>query len=244
MSKLTTIVLCLTAVTAGLYADNLKINTFGAQWQVALPPGTATIVDGDPLDTIRWPIGASPQSGYDFLRTLVVPHVEAVNPPPVTPWFQIGTFTHHNQPVFASITSVQLALDFNLAVEAPSGSGYGPAFNENFVFLFTHEETSNAPPCAYGPVGGPCNDRVTISGAGTTFFNVGGTNYTLELSFADVAGGPAQTSFITQENASNTTNLFGRFSSEVNAVPEPSFYGVMSIGIAGLFFVARRRRSS
>ena len=103
--------------------------------------------------------------------------------------------------------SAQLDVVLVLAVD---GVPTGPL---NFTFTLNHEETpNNLDPCPYPtPPGEGCTDRVTIvASADPTTFNVGGVDYTLDMSFLD-NGSPVD-EFITSEGDTvNSTGLVGDF---------------------------------
>ncbi len=170
-------------------------------------PGDPVITNGDPTSSINWGTTSGSQSGYDFTATL---------PPPFTlpgpiPFFSLGNFQHRNFAVDdPSLTSVELDVELMIAVD---GVPTGPL---TFSFTFNHEETPNNPTppdtCPYPtPPGEGCTDRVTIvASADPTTFNVGGVDYTLEMSFLD--NGSAVDEFITSEGGTvNSSGLVGEF---------------------------------
>ena len=167
-------------------------------------PGDPVIVNGNPISSISWGTTTGPQSGYDFIATL---------PPPFTlpgpiPYFSLGTFQHRNFVVGEPwLVSAELDVVLVLAVD---GVPTGPL---NFTFTLNHDETpNNLDPCPYPtPPGEGCTDRVTIvASAAPTTFNVGGVDYTLEMSFLD--NGSAVDEFITREGDTvNSTGLVGEF---------------------------------
>ena len=170
-------------------------------------PGDPVITNGDPTSIIRWGTTTGSQSGYDFTSSLPPPFML----PGVIPFFSLGDFEHHNFSVDdPSLTSVQLDVVLELAVD---GVPTGPLI---FTFTFNHEETPNNPPpgesCPYPtPPGEGCTDRVTIvASADPTTFNVGGVDYTLDMSFLD-NGSPVD-EFITREGGTiNSSGLVGEF---------------------------------
>ena len=167
-------------------------------------PGDPVITNGDPVSSISWGTTSGPQSGYDFIANI---------PPPFTlpgpiPYFSLGTFQHRNFEVGdPSLTSAQLDVVLVLAVD---GVPTGPL---TFTFTLYHDETpNNLDPCPYPtPPGQGCTDRVQIvASSDPTTFNVGGVDYTLEMSFLD-NGSPVD-EFITEEgNIVNSTGLVGDF---------------------------------
>ena len=170
-------------------------------------PGDPVITNGDPTSSISWGVTSGSQSGYDFTAT---------PPPPFTlpgpiPFFSLGTFQHRNFTVGdPSLTSVELDVVLMIAVD---GVPTGPL---TFSFTFNHEETPNNPTppatCPYPtPPGEGCTDRVTIVASATpTTFNVGGVDYTLQMSFLN--NGSPVSEFITREGGTiNSSGLVGEF---------------------------------
>lgn len=220
-------------------ATSFTISDVDGAFSSALPPGTTnlTIVNGDPLSTIRWgePFGSDQQSGYDFLALVPPPIVGVV--PPTTAWLPLADFTHHNFPITGTfLTSVDLDVTLTMDV---GGSPFTPTFS----YLLTHEETLNSAPCAY-PGGAPCADRVTIDAlGGGNVFAVGNTIFTLNLGFSQDGGATVTTDFVTLENLANSAGLYGQLSSTV--IPEPGTWAMLGLGLAGLM-IRRwpRRRAS
>ncbi len=166
--------------------------------------GDPVITNGDPISSISWGTTDGDQSGYDFIASLPPPF----DLPGAIPFFSLGTFQHRNFEVGdPSLTSVLLDVELVLAVD---GVPTGPL---TFTFTLNHEETpNNLDPCPYPtPPGDGCTDRVTITAsAEPTTFNVGGVDYTLEMSFLD-NGSPVD-EFITAEgDIVNSTGLVGEF---------------------------------
>jgi hypothetical protein len=198
------------ALAGNVSAAQISFLSVSANWHDPTDnvPGTQAgdpvITNGVPTSSIYWGVG-DPQSGYDFVRNIPGPQTL---PPAPTPFFPLGTFTHRNFPINdPSLTSVKLDVVLLLNV---NGVVTGPL---TFTFMFTHVETPNdQSPCPYPtPPGEGCTDRVTFaSSPAPTTFNVGGTDYTLAMSFVDDAGNPVA-QFLTRENMVNTANLVGQF---------------------------------
>jgi uncharacterized repeat protein (TIGR01451 family) len=168
-------------------------------------PGDPAIVNGDPISSISWgTTTGTPQSGYDFIATLPPPF----DLPGAIPYFSLGTFQHRNFSVDEPwLVSAELDVELVIAVD---GVPTGPLA---FTFTLNHDETpNNLDPCPYPtPPGEGCTDRVTIvASADPTTFNVGGVDYTLEMSFLD-NGSPVD-EFITREGDTvNSSGLVGEF---------------------------------
>jgi len=167
-------------------------------------PGDPAITNGDPISSVSWGTTTGQQSGYDFIATLPPPF----DLPGAIPFFSLGTFQHRNFVVDEPwLTSVELDVVLVLAVD---GVPTGPL---SFTFTLNHDETPNdLDPCPYPtPPGDGCTDRVQIvASADPTTFNVGGVDYTLDMSFLD-NGSPVD-EFITAEgDIVNSTGLVGEF---------------------------------
>ncbi len=167
-------------------------------------PGDPVITNGNPTSSISWGTTSGSQSGYDFTATLP----PAITLPGPVPFFSLGTFIHRNFAVGEPfLESVELDVVLVLAVD---GVETGPL---TFTYTINHEETpNNQTPCPYPtPPGEGCTDRVTIvASAEPTTFNVGGSDFTLDLSFLD-NGAPVD-EFITREGGTvNSSGLIGQF---------------------------------
>ena len=167
-------------------------------------PDDPAIVNGSPISSISWGSTTGQQSGYDFIATLPPPF----DLPGAIPFFSLGTFQHRNFTVGEPwLVSAELDVELVLAVD---GVPTGPL---TFTFTLNHDETpNNLDPCPYPtPPGEGCTDRVQIvASADPTTFNVGGVDYTLEMSFLD-NGSPVD-EFITNEgDIVNSTGLVGDF---------------------------------
>ena len=172
-----------------------------------------------------------------------------VAPPPVpvstNTDFNLGTFTHLNNPIFApSIEAATLKVDFVLDINGTSTGVLSSIFN------FAHWETDNgASPCANGGANGAgvnvngCADRVTfaLNPSLSDSFLVDGTQYVLNISSFLIGGSPAS-EFWTTERATNSAGLQGRIVERSSVVPIPAAAWLLGSGLLGLFGLARRKQ--
>lgn len=225
----------------------VDLNSVTGVWSSATPVGTTGLV-GVGTNEIRWGDVANVdlRSGYNFTGT-APPEQVNVNG---GAFFALGTFTHYNFPIPAGTSITGAVLDITLQMTVPT-NGLGGAANvvQAFSYNFDHFETPNGDnPCANG---GANNVGVNINGCAdrarilntipNAIFLIGDTQYTLQLGFSNDGGTTIVSDFWTVEQATNRATLYGKLTTEV--VPEPGFYGALSLGLAGLYFAVRRRRS-
>ena len=212
--------------------------------------------NGTSTTSARWgePLAPNTQhSGYDF-ASVSTPLNVAVNPPPATGLFDIGSFTHLNYSLASGtgITGIRLTLTAMISVDG------GAAFAKNFVYDFVHLETpnySNTDPnmiCANGGANyagvniNGCADRITIlTNELTDGFNVDGVDYTLRIAGFDL-GGSFVNEFWTAEAGSNTARLqadiVARDTVVPTPVPEPLSLAIFGTALLGLGSIVYHRR--
>lgn len=233
MKKIVSMVAAAALIGATFSANAaLILSNAGGAWINALPPGTLTTNINNPgsgIDMVRWGgtvNNPNTGSGYDF------DPVDNPLPPLVmgSP-FLLATFTHHNEVVFSSITSIQYA--FSLSTNG------NPALLTD-TFNFAHNETPNSPPCV-APSTTPCSDIVTVSsvslnqviteGGDTYFFNL--------LGFSTDGGATISSQFISNEDGSNSAGLYAVVT--LTPISEPGALALLAAALAGFGFATRRK---
>ncbi|MCE5261897.1 MAG: THxN family PEP-CTERM protein [Deltaproteobacteria bacterium] len=219
--------------SVGMARADLTVNSVVGSWANAQPagssPGDPVIANGNPLSTVRWGIPVYPQhqSGYDFLA-VTTPFNAVVDGTA----FGLGTFTHHNYPVYApSLTSI----DLNVSLSIFGFGALSPAFH------FTHNETSNNATPETNPLN---NDIVTLTnpalnatfsdGTNTYFFNL--------IGFSTNGGATIASYFSTVETLDNDAQLYARITSRPITTPEPTTLLLLGLGLMGLAGVRRYKK--
>lgn len=219
--------------SVGMVRADLAVNSVVGSWANAQPAGPPAgyypvITNGNPLSTVRWgdPVGTQ-RSGYDFLA-VTTPFNAVVDGTA----FGLGTFTHHNYPIYApSLTSI----DLNVSLSIFGFGALSPAFH------FTHNETPNN---AYPETSSLNNDIVTLTnpalnatfsdGTDTYFFNL--------IGFSTDGGATIASYFSTVETLSNSALLYARITSRPITTPEPTTLLLLGLGLMGLAGVRRYKK--
>jgi hypothetical protein len=140
----------------------------------------------------------------------------------------LGTFRHHNQPIYAVdlLKYVQLSITIDIAGVSPKPI---------FIYTLNLDETDNSLHCScagdgdhdcckYGPCepsSNPCPDRVWWENTGSsTVFTLDNKSYTLQILGFAKCNDPnaALNTFITQENKDNYACLFGRITGNTPSI--------------------------
>ena len=143
--------------------------------------------------------------------------------------FQVGSLTYFNSTTLIGTTVDSVPLDIKLAFTSPS------SLNEVFEFNFDLISTLNTDNPEES-----ADFVFPISSFGDRSFNIGGVNYTLELTgFSQDGGATTVSEFHVLEGARTTAAIFGKITVDPRTVPEPATLG--GLGLLGIYFIARRR---
>lgn len=189
------------------------------------------------------------QSGYDFDAVNSSISTGDFSTPYNSGTFEVGTFTHRNNPITGnSLSSIELLISADLSINGAAVQTY------DFTFNFLHDETPNSGSCPYG---GPNNHGVNINGCAdkvlvnfnsvSDSFYIDGTRYTLNLTGFLDNGSPA-TSFLSKEKGSNSATIVGQIAAWTDVVPggvpEPSTWAMLILGFGAVGGTMRRRNAN
>lgn len=226
----------LSALVGGLMLSSqamaaITVDSVTGVWTDVDPDAPA--VTGEGTNVISWgtPATSLGQSGYTFVGNAPPPF-----PVSVGTGFNLGDFTHRNNPIFgSSLDTAELTVTTNLTID-------GTSQGIESVFEFEHLETNNnSTTCADGGANGigvnvnGCADRVTFSinvGSSESFM-IGGTEFFVDITGFETGSGLA-TEFWTVEEADNLATLRGVITSRPGEIPVPATFALLGLGIASL----------
>lgn len=213
-------------------ASVANITTITGTWG---PVTGGSNLTGVGTDSISWGGSSGTPSGYDFDASATP--INGILPDGAA--FDLGDFTHRNQPIPAgtSITEAQL----NLTVAGTITNGGSSSFSVNSTFNFSHDETTNQSPCGAGSVS-VCDDVVTttFSSLGSTSVLIDGVDYFFDITGFFI-GDETFTQFLTEEGKSNTAELRGVLTSTPREVPIPAAAWLFGSGLIALAGIKRRK---
>ncbi len=234
---------CSLAVTAALafapYAGAAtigQITGISGTWTATTPTsGVTTSLGGS---QISWgsPASGSGQSSYVFGASTTPIDVESDTT------FELGTFTHNNNPIYSNGTILS---DATLTVATTLNLG-GSSQPIKSVFNFEHWETpNNASPCANPGADNSmgCADRVTfaLNLAQTESFLIDGKEYVVNLT-GFLINGSLASEFWTKEGISNSAILQGNIVEKASVVPIPAAAWLFGSALLGFFGIGYRRK--
>jgi hypothetical protein len=182
-------------------AATINVDTVTATWG-NVAPGSGNSLSGVGTSQLRWgtPVEGQ-QSGYGFVGL-------STKGNDVEKDFQLGTFTHYNNPIRSgtSITETTLSFSVGLTID-------GTTKTVASAFKFKHNETSNlktGQTCANGALHGAgvnangCADQVTFLSALDMLgeFQIGSAIYAMQIR-GFLLDGKTVTEFWTKEKALN-----------------------------------------
>lgn len=161
--------------------------------------------------------------------------------------FLMGSLTISNWAEPADSTT-NATLDITASLAIPSGGG---SVSQTFTYDFSYLEAwsiSTDYVCANGgtiysaPNTADCADRIRIvNPIASQMLTIGGVDYTLRLGFSADGGTKLLEEFWVVETSERKLGLYGEFTATV--APEPGFYGMLGLGLAGLYAAVRRRKT-
>lgn len=236
-------------------AATVNIDGVSAGWGSVVAVSSNSAVTGLGTSEIRWgKTSSGAKSGYGFVGV-------ASGSYDLDKEFQIGTFTHFNNPIApqSSIKATTLSVSIKLMID-------GVEKNVGSAFKFRHLETPNrssGQTCANGAKfgvgvnGRGCADRVSFKSVIDLLeeFQIGDAIYTMQIT-GFLLNGRTVSKFWTREYATNSANLTARFVKLRDVepppppvepppvpvpVPVPASGLLLLAGLGALPFVRRRR---
>lgn len=220
------------AMVAPVPAQALVLDRTDGTFSNVVDGANPTITDILNGSEVRWGRAAT-TAGRSGLRFVGIDYAPDLTIVPNT-FFDLGTLTHFNFPIYDAASSVDLSVDLSFLDVTPDPL--------SFLFTNTIDETPNSGTCAYPSVT-RCADKITIGSAQQqTVFTYNGEDYTLDLQFMD--GDELTDSFISQERRANSAILKGRITPARPQVPGDKVPGPLGIAaVGGAFAWSRKLRN-
>lgn len=186
------------AVDANVNSEGRFSNPVGDGAGSAFRCGPNPPCPSGPESQIRW--GQSTGSGTSGLGFQGASAVVSNEDP-----FSVGTLVHFNNPTAGGTQIDGVLLTVTVDVATAGGS-----FGLSVPTSLEIDNTENITPCPY-PSNTPCSDAITIVSLGSELSAtqvLGDTSFTLTILGFQNAGGDLVTQFISQENGTNSVQLF------------------------------------